>query len=172
MFFFLLCVHSKMCAGLVKGQTRNRSLVSLTKGQGDKPQKRHGIVLTDKEAFEIYKFKFPLDKFQMKGRSVPVSRKFNVSPKTVRDIWNQRTWTNATRPLWSAYEVGLNICYFTSFDQQRVLQLILLGFPLFPVKEVPIPCGQSPFRKAQKNIRLNSFRTSPAKRRWQGTDQQ
>jgi hypothetical protein len=92
-----------MCGtgSLEKGQVVNRP----SNGQDEKPQKRHGVVLTEKEAFEIYKCKFPSDKFQMKGRSVPVSRRFNVSPKTVRDIWSQRTWTHATRSLWSAYEV-------------------------------------------------------------------
>ena len=70
-----------------------------------KPQKRHGVVLTDKEAFEIYKCKLSWDRCKVKGRSVPVSLKFNVSPKTVRDIWTRRTWTNATKCLWPIEEV-------------------------------------------------------------------
>jgi hypothetical protein len=112
-------------------------------------------VLTDKEAFEIYKFKFPLDKFHMKGRSVPVSRKFNASPKTVRDIWSQRTWTNATGSLWSAYDVVLKICYFFSIVQQHGPKLIFGVFPLLPVKAVPIPCGQRPFRKEQSSTKIS-----------------
>ncbi len=70
-----------------------------------KSQRRHGVVLSDKEAFEIYKCKLSLDKFKTKGRSVPVSLQFNVSPKTVRDIWTRRTWTNATKDLWHIEEV-------------------------------------------------------------------
>jgi hypothetical protein len=31
-----------------------------------------------------------------------VAKKYNVSPKTVRDIWNRRTWTVETRHLWTS----------------------------------------------------------------------
>ena len=31
-----------------------------------------------------------------------LAQQFGVSPRTVRDIWNLRTWTAATRPLWSS----------------------------------------------------------------------
>ena len=87
-------------------------IASTKVGPDDKPQKRHGVVLTENKAYEIYKLKFHLDKSKLKGRGVPVSRKFNVSPKTVRDIWSRRTWINATKPLWSAHEVLLKHCTF------------------------------------------------------------
>jgi hypothetical protein len=38
---------------------------------------------------------------EMKGKSVQVSAKYGVSAKTVRDIWNRRTWIDATSFLWS-----------------------------------------------------------------------
>jgi hypothetical protein len=33
--------------------------------------------------------------------SVFVANLFDVSPKTIRDIWNHRTWQKETRHLWS-----------------------------------------------------------------------
>ncbi len=37
----------------------------------------------------------------MKGKSAKLSAKYGVSAKTIRDIWNRRTWTDATSPLWN-----------------------------------------------------------------------
>jgi hypothetical protein len=34
-------------------------------------------------------------------RSIQLGKLYNVSAKTIRDIWNHRTWTFATRHLWS-----------------------------------------------------------------------
>jgi hypothetical protein len=36
---------------------------------------------------------------KMKGMSAKVSTKYGVSAKTIRDIWNGRTWTSATNAL-------------------------------------------------------------------------
>jgi hypothetical protein len=33
-----------------------------------------------------------------------VAKKYKVSPKTIRDIWNRRTWTVETRHLWNSDE--------------------------------------------------------------------
>lgn len=72
---------------------------------------RIGIVLTEELVVDIYKCKLALttpinsgasaqnDK-GTRGQSVQVSERFGVSPKTVRDIWNHRTWAYVTFPLW------------------------------------------------------------------------
>ncbi len=39
---------------------------------------------------------------KMKGKSVALSKKYGVSPKTIRDIWNSKSWTSATSALWSS----------------------------------------------------------------------
>jgi hypothetical protein len=39
------------------------------------------------------------------SRSRIVSKLFGVSPKAIRDIWNQRTWRNCTSPLSPAIEI-------------------------------------------------------------------
>ena len=51
-----------------------------------------------------------------KGQSIPVSLLFNVSPKTVRDIWNRKTWPNATCSLWSQSEVVLSSQHLQSLS--------------------------------------------------------
>jgi hypothetical protein len=70
---------------------------------------RKGAVLTKDQAVEIYKVKLDLnhgygdrmDAMKSRNRSVPVARHYNVSPKTVRDIWNHVSWKHATYPIWS-----------------------------------------------------------------------
>ena len=73
---------------------------------GTKP--RRGVVLNEKLALEIYKSKPTLIAPNIKGQSVPVSRIYNVSPKTVRDIWSRKTWAKATSQVFSAYQVSTN----------------------------------------------------------------
>ena len=72
-----------------------------------------GPVLCSSQATEIYQHKLSLlqpssfgaclqtAESRMKGQSVPVAELFGVSPKTVRDIWNRRTWACATQHLWT-----------------------------------------------------------------------
>ena len=36
----------------------------------------------------------------LKGKSAQVGRRYNVSAKTIRDVWNHRSWTAATCGLW------------------------------------------------------------------------
>jgi hypothetical protein len=40
----------------------------------------------------------------LSGQSAAVAKKFNVSPKAIRDIWNRRTWTQETHHLWTEDE--------------------------------------------------------------------
>ena len=70
-----------------------------------KAHKRHGIVLTKEKALQIYECRPSIAKDNKKGQSQPVSLRFDVSPKTVRDIWNRKTWPYATCSLWSQSEV-------------------------------------------------------------------
>jgi hypothetical protein len=63
-----------------------------------------GVVLSEALAVEIYKCKFQGAGKQAKpvrrGRSSAVARMFDISPKTVRDIWNHVSWKYATYPFW------------------------------------------------------------------------
>jgi hypothetical protein len=57
-------------------------------------------LLTEREAVEIYLCR----KSSSSGHKVStnaLSKKYNVSPKAIRDIWNRRTWAPETRHLWT-----------------------------------------------------------------------
>jgi hypothetical protein len=63
-------------------------------------------VLTATQAIEIYSYRKTKSNCHKKdplltGRSAAVAKKFNVSPKAIRDIWNRRTWTQETQHLWT-----------------------------------------------------------------------
>ena len=36
----------------------------------------------------------------MRGKNIPVARRYGVSPRAIRDIWNRKTWVFATQELW------------------------------------------------------------------------
>ena len=62
------------------------------------------VVLTPQLAREIYLYKAELESLDhsatlLKGRSVSISKKYNVSPKAIRDVWNRRTWVFATETI-------------------------------------------------------------------------
>jgi hypothetical protein len=76
----------------------------------DENTKNVRCCLTKEKAVEIYATKLSFLKgsklslspqLALKGRSESASTKFGVSAKTIRDIWNRRTWQHATWPLWA-----------------------------------------------------------------------
>ena len=78
--------------------------VSFLRMNSDSNHKR---VLTEQMAVDIYKIKLTSAKsvnshgrFQSQSRIV--AEKYGVSPKTVRDIWDRKTWALATEHLLSA----------------------------------------------------------------------
>ena len=87
---------------------------------------RSGFVLTDQLALEIYKCKLDLltprtfksslenRNSRTRGQSPLVGKAFGVSAKTIRDIWNRRTWATATSCLWE-----LERCTDPSDDWRR-----------------------------------------------------
>jgi hypothetical protein len=71
------------------------------------------LILSESQAVEIYRIKLDVlitcpegewtksPSTRISGKSVDIGRLFNVSPKTVRDIWNHVTWKYATCHLWA-----------------------------------------------------------------------
>ena len=59
-------------------------------------------MLTATQAIQIYALKSEgsnsHENWRGKSQSKIVGQKFGVSPKTIRDIWNRRTWKIATYP--------------------------------------------------------------------------
>jgi hypothetical protein len=84
------------------------------------PQRRgigkNRVILNRDLAVEIYKHKLSLIKprsfescFQgeqskLRGASIKLASKYGVSAKTVRDVWNHKSWVAATYHLWKAEE--------------------------------------------------------------------
>ena len=76
--------------------------------------KKSRIVLTKEVASEIYQHKIRLltptsykasiqsGKASIKGESSKVAKLYGVSSKTIRDVWNHKTWGNATSALWNS----------------------------------------------------------------------
>jgi hypothetical protein len=66
------------------------------------------IILNEQQAAEIYQCKIDLLQSAspmqaptaLQGQSMRISYMFDVSPKTIRDVWSRRTWQGATRHLW------------------------------------------------------------------------
>ena len=59
--------------------------------------------ITDRIACEIYLYRLsqPPDQLWLPTpASVALGRRYGITPKAVRDIWNRRTWAHATRHLW------------------------------------------------------------------------
>ena len=61
-------------------------------------------MLNEADAINLYKLKFnPVWHNQStKGRSGIISKWLGISARAVRDIWNRKTWTFATRHLWAS----------------------------------------------------------------------
>ena len=36
----------------------------------------------------------------IRGKNIPVARRYGVSPRAIRDIWNRKTWAYVTHQLW------------------------------------------------------------------------
>ena len=58
-------------------------------------------MLTEQQAINIYHIKLrhledQKCKLSLRGMSGPVSKTYGVSARTIRDIWNRKTWTFAT----------------------------------------------------------------------------
>eukprot|EP00291_Cryptomonas_curvata_P018751 CAMPEP_0172166124 /NCGR_PEP_ID=MMETSP1050-20130122/8803_1 /TAXON_ID=233186 /ORGANISM="Cryptomonas curvata, Strain CCAP979/52" /LENGTH=340 /DNA_ID=CAMNT_0012836691 /DNA_START=33 /DNA_END=1050 /DNA_ORIENTATION=+ len=69
-----------------------------------RPMKK--IVLTSEKACEIYSFKADADGSSGSNESIAVrsqhiAARYEVDAKTVRDIWNRKTWVHKTKALWT-----------------------------------------------------------------------
>ena len=70
--------------------------------QNERCKPRQGTVLTRQQAEEIFRAKSDLYHgfSNSHAASVNLASKYNVSSKTIRDIWKGRSWLNVTFRLW------------------------------------------------------------------------
>jgi len=71
------------------------------------------VILSKQQAMDIYTMRSPdttvdPDLKVVAGKSSMVAEMYGVSPKTIRDIWNRKTWTQVTRPAWTAEEADMH----------------------------------------------------------------
>ena len=64
-------------------------------------------LLTTAQAVEIYSAGQTVrsDSIPQRGKSVGIAKKFGVSPKAIRDIWERRSWVKETRHLWKVTDM-------------------------------------------------------------------
>ena len=75
-------------------------------------QSKSRVILSNELAADIYRHKLDVispNSFEscfrpacskMRGESAKLAKKFGVSAKAVRDIWNHKSWIKATNHLW------------------------------------------------------------------------
>jgi hypothetical protein len=56
------------------------------------------VILTSELAVEIY-LVMPEDRSLHKQRAIDLSSRYGVAPKTIRDVWDRKTWSKATQHL-------------------------------------------------------------------------
>jgi hypothetical protein len=78
---------------------------AVTKAQEMSARFRPRALLSEQDAVDIY-LSGKARSFQ-KLNSVQLSKQYRVSPKTIRDIWNRRTWAPETKHLWAENEIPL-----------------------------------------------------------------
>jgi hypothetical protein len=60
---------------------------------------KHHTILSEQQAIEIFRIRSAHSIVMMVSSALFIAKRYGVSERTVRDIWKQRTWVHATRPL-------------------------------------------------------------------------
>ena len=59
------------------------------------------LVISRDDAIAIFRAKHTRASTRCDNLSTKLAAQYNISQRTVRDIWNLRTWTHATVPFWT-----------------------------------------------------------------------
>ena len=117
--------------------------------------KRSRIVLNRDLVIEIYLHKIKLIRpttfsgclesphTKVRGESARLSKRYGVSAKTIRDIWNRKSWVNTTAPLWGK-EIDIT---------QRRLKVVSYSFDT---------SNDYPMRKVENSLTTNYLPTQDA----------
>jgi hypothetical protein len=140
--------------------------------QAAKPCPRTGkagprAVLTEAQAIEIYAHGQTMKKYGVDplkhGQSVALAKQYNVSPKTIRDIWNRRTWTQETRHLWGETEAPM--IRRKSVSKAHDIKADEEATPPSSISTFPKPLSPSPpLTLAQPRISTDALAKSPSLR--------
>lgn len=90
----------------------------------------------------------------MRGKSGPLASKYGVSPRTIRDIWNRKTWGYATEHLWSLEQEQFGVSGQPSTIPSNSLQtqesnpsmeIECAEAPLWEIPDIHSPEWEDPF---------------------------
>ena len=111
--------------------------------------KKKRILLNRATAMEIYQHKIRLTvpmsykasilsyHSKVRGESSVLAKQYGVSPKTIRDIWNRKSWTEATAALWHLDQT--KVC-------AKVMNFQFIGLAALQVRVcviIPVASGSS-----------------------------
>ena len=87
-------VNANHCVAQVtqKSTTQIQALLAMQK---QRPQ-RHRAILTEQQAIDIFRIRSESLKPMTVSSATAVAKLYGINERTVRDIWMQRTWSNAT----------------------------------------------------------------------------
>ena len=80
-------------------------------------------ILTNEQVIEIFLLQLDTSALPLPLPGSPSARlaqKYHVSPKTIRDIWSGRTWTNVTAPIIGIGEIPCHHAYKTNMLERSV----------------------------------------------------
>ena len=85
-------------------------------------------VLSASQASQIYQLKFmastsaldPNTPGQEVSYSILLAAQYGVSSKTIRDIWNRKTWIHATQPLFDQEQAGSSSAAYHEYLDRQV----------------------------------------------------
>lgn len=137
-------LRSDLVSGLEEKEPQRTPLGSRAMGSATKPSeivesRANGRILTREQAIAIFQKRVipEEDEEPGPGKSGMVAKKFGVSPKTVRDVWNKTTWVEATCQFWTEEERR-------SYSQtQQLLHLEMNQDPRtsVPIRHLPVSFG-------------------------------
>ena len=126
-------------------------------------------MLTELQAIEIYRTKImftskarsgtilPLRNFA--SESIRVGKIYGVSPRTVQNIWNRRSWGYATKQFWNCKSSDMGSQRITPSDE--VKQISILHLPYLTKSSCASECGKleaSPTRTPERISRQAASR--------------
>lgn len=98
--------HSLANNSIDRSSTASPSSSSHNEGSEDGDRRNQSIALNSATAVDIYQ-KRPRDagtKYGSMACAAQLAAAYDVSPKTIRDIWNRKSWVKATKPMWTEEE--------------------------------------------------------------------
>ena len=84
----------------------------------------------------MLKMSIAVDSQRLRGASPPIAVRFGVSSRTIRDIWNRKTWAFATKHLWhlesNCPDASMQVIVLALYIFWELVLILCLGSSLYP----------------------------------------